>query len=323
MNKERSSDLSEKEENVFSFSTENSTGFSAELIISNKQLEERISKATLDLKIESVFNLQPSLVQAMRNAFRRKNTIMYCVSTKEISIDISEAIGNVYLPLITNEEIQSKLQKMKPKERNTISTLHIGAIKILLKAQFRNGINTPVKMALLDNRINNREEALLGAAKGNLAYGKFMFTAYPKFGVNIFTKNLNQVLSLIHEFSYKDFMNKGDKIMSVTYLVGYALSNSHHSIDYQSSKTIELEDVFQEIGNVNQSSFCTLENDDCEWAIDIAKNKEPLGKPKRTLVKNNLLSVGSSSSSKNSSSELAMLVENVNHLKDAIQKITD
>nr|WNH14469.1 movement protein [Physostegia virginiana caulimovirus 1] len=319
MERERSSDHSE-EENVFSFSSDNSTGYTGELMITNDQIS-RINRSKLDLKPQNVFKLNSGLVQSMKKAFSRKNTVIYCVSTKEISIDICDAIGNVYLPLITNAEIRSKLQKLEPDVRNTISTIHLGAIKILLKAQFRCGINTPVKLALLDNRINKREDALLGAAKGNLAYGKFMFTAYPKFAVDLYTKNLDQVLSLIHEFSYKNLMNKGDKVMSVTYLVGYALSNSHHSIDYNKEtldKTIELEDVFQEIGNVNQSNFCSLEKEDCAWAIDIANNKRLLGKPNKPLVKNDQLQVESTSSSK----ELEQLVNNVNSLKDAILKIT-
>ena len=128
-------------------------------------------------------------------------------------------------------------------------------------------------MALLDNRINNRRDSLLGVAQGNLAYGKFMFTVYPKFGVSLTTQNINQILSFVHEFERQDLMNKGDKVFTITYLLGYALTNSHHSIDYMNSSSIEIDDLFQEIGSIKENHFCDISNDNTNWVLDISKNK--------------------------------------------------
>ncbi|KAL9664598.1 hypothetical protein QQ045_020003 [Rhodiola kirilowii] len=121
---------------------------------------------------------------------------------------------NLYLPFLTRTGVNSRLQKIPADIRKKISMLHIGAVKILVKAQFRDGIDTPIKMALIDNRIINRKDCILGVAKGNLAFGKFMFTVYPKYGVSLNTKNLDQVLSLAHEFERSDLMHKGDKTNS-------------------------------------------------------------------------------------------------------------
>ncbi|KVE45623.1 hypothetical protein Ccrd_023974, partial [Cynara cardunculus var. scolymus] len=107
-----------------------------------------------------------SFTKAVQKAFRRKNEIFYCISTKEISIDIADVSGQVYLPLITKSEIRQKLEKIPTDTRKKITFAHIGAIKILIKAQFRNGIDSPIKMALVDNRINNRKDNLLGAPLG-------------------------------------------------------------------------------------------------------------------------------------------------------------
>ena len=49
------------------------------------------------------------------------------------------------------------------------------------------------------------------------------------------SQNINQILSFVHEFERQDLMNKGDKVFTITYLLGYALTNSHHSIDYMNS----------------------------------------------------------------------------------------
>ncbi|AAW56085.1 cell-to-cell transport protein [Horseradish latent virus] len=309
-------DTPQNQTEKYVFSKEDSSGYSAELMVNNDLLKT-ISKTKLTLEKEKVFRMTNPLTSMVKSLCQRKNHIFYCVTTKELSIDICESSGKVYLPLLTNEEINGRLTKVDPRIRQTLSIVHIGAVKILLKAQFRNGINSPVKLALIDDRINDRKDCLLGAARGNLNYGKFMFTVYPKFGVSLRTKRLNQTLSFIHEFERNNLMNKGDKVMTITYLVAYALTNSHHSIDYKSSSNIELEDVFQEIGNVEQSEFCIIENEDCNWAIDIAQNKAELGKTKK-LISDNQLKIESGESS---NGELHRLNESVNKLREKFVEI--
>ncbi|KVH98743.1 hypothetical protein Ccrd_023030, partial [Cynara cardunculus var. scolymus] len=94
---------------------------------------------------ENVFKNDENLVVSENEAVLE---IFYCVSTKEISIDIADVSGQVYLPLITKSEIRQKLEKIPIDIRKKITFAHIGAIKILIKAQFRNGIDSPFKMAL-------------------------------------------------------------------------------------------------------------------------------------------------------------------------------
>lgn len=70
-----------------------------------------------------------------------------------------------------------------------------------------------------------------------------MFSVYPKFALDLKSTKLNKVLSFIHHFERSDLMNPGDKPFTITYLIGYALTNSHHSIDYKKEEYIKLEDV--------------------------------------------------------------------------------
>lgn len=268
---------------------ENERGFTSDFMIHQDQLN-KIKKVELGLKKESVFRIPNKLTQFINNVSKRKNEIFYCISTKEMSIDIKNVKGQIYLPLLTKEEINSRLNTIPIEVRKKISMVHLGAVKILIKAQFRDGINTPLKMALIDNRINDRKDCILGAAQGNLAYGRFMFTVYPKFGISLQTQNLDQVLSFVHDFERHKLMNEGDKVFSITYLVGYALTNSHHSIDYRNNSNIQLEDVFQEIGRIEESQFCDLTPLDNSWAIDIAKNKKYLGQslPNQRISRNTL-----------------------------------
>ncbi|GJX12539.1 putative zinc finger, CCHC-type, caulimovirus coat protein [Tanacetum coccineum] len=69
-------------------------------------------------------------------------------------------------------------------------------------------------------------------------------------------------------------MKPGNKVFSITYLVAYALTSSHHSIDYKKKEYIEIDDLFNEIGSVEGSKFATIKPIDETWAIDIAKNKK-------------------------------------------------
>ncbi|CAH1442824.1 unnamed protein product [Lactuca virosa] len=112
-------------------------------------------------------------------------------------------------------------------------------------------------MALIDNRITDRQDCILGAARGNLAYQKFMFSVYPKFALDLKSANIDKTLSFIHHFERSDLMNPGDKPFTITYLIGYALTNSHHSIDYKKDEYIELDDVFSEIGHVKDKHSAT------------------------------------------------------------------
>nr|WNH14475.1 movement protein [Physostegia virginiana caulimovirus 2] len=269
---------------------ENSNGFSASLMIHNDKLKQ-VQRTRLSLSEEQVFRMPSSLLNKCSQVFKRKNEILYCVSTQEMSVDITDVSGHTYLPLLVKEDVNKKLLRLDPSLRSKISVIHLGAVKIMLKAYFRDGINTPVKMALVDDRINNRKDALLGAARGNLAYGKFIFTVYPKYGIALNTANLDKALSFYHQFEYDDLMNKGDKVFSITYLVGYALSNSHHSIDYRSNSSIELEDVFSDIGTVQDTPFAELSPTDDSWILNIQRNKT-LVNSKSTRINSGNLHVG-------------------------------
>jgi len=199
------------------------------------------------------------------------------------------------LPLLTKGEIAKRLLTIKPELRKTLSMVHIGAVKILLKAQFRDGINFPIKMALVDNRIINRQDALLGAVQGNLAYGKFMFTVYPKFALHRESKDFDKALSFIHQCERTDLMEPGNKVFTINYLIAYALTNSTHSIEYKEKENITIEDIFSEIGTVEGSKFTEPSQLQENWAINIARNKPFLGITPRYNSSENVLQIGESS----------------------------
>ena len=121
---------------------------------------------------------------------------------------------------------------------------------MILSATFREGIDTPIDLALLDNRIINKKEAILGIIRENLKYQKLIFNMYPKIAYNLADKDFDRTLSLIQDFKRQDFMREGNKPYSITYKIAYALSNTHH-IEYFAQKDyIDLPLLFHDIGRV-------------------------------------------------------------------------
>ncbi|XP_076931544.1 uncharacterized protein LOC143596723 [Bidens hawaiensis] len=149
-------------------------------------------------------------------------------------------------------------------------------------------------MALVDNRIVNRQYALLGAVKGNLAYGKFMFTIYPKFALHRDSKDFDKTLNFIHQCERTDVMEPGNKVFTINYLIPYALTNSTHSIEYKEKESITIEDIFSEIGTIEGSKFSEPSQLQEDWAINFARNKQPLVSRSRHSFTGNPLRIGES-----------------------------
>ncbi|XP_076930622.1 uncharacterized protein LOC143595518 [Bidens hawaiensis] len=125
-------------------------------------------------------------------------------------------------------------------------------------------------MAVADNRIINREDALIGAVQENLAYGKFMFTVYPKFALHRDSKDFDKTLSFIHQCERTNLMELGNKVFTIKYLISYAITNNAHSIEYKEKESITIEDIFSDIGTVEKSKFTEPSQLQENWAINIA-----------------------------------------------------
>jgi hypothetical protein len=72
--------------------------------------------------------------------------------------------------------------------------VHISAIQIIIKSTFKEGLDTPIDLAIMDNRIQTRGEACLGILRGNLQYRKLKFNVYPRISYHILDKILIKLL---------------------------------------------------------------------------------------------------------------------------------
>ncbi|KAL0395897.1 UNVERIFIED_CONTAM: movement protein [Sesamum calycinum] len=177
---------------------------------------------------------------------QRKHHIIYKVSSGEFAIPI-EFTGNVMeMQLIPKEEILEELSRLKEEIAVTMKWIHIGTIEVVIKATFKEGIDSEIHLSIMDRRINNLRDGCLGTMIGNLYAGKLMFDIHPRIAYNLADQDFSRVLTLHQDFKRKDLMKEGNRPYSITYRIAYALSNTHHSDLFLRKEYIEIPRIFKE-----------------------------------------------------------------------------
>ncbi|KAK4403209.1 movement protein [Sesamum angolense] len=93
---------------------------------------------------------------------QRKHHIIYKVSSGEFAIPM-EFTGNMMeMQLIPKEEILEELSRLRGEIAVTMKWIHIGIIEIVIKATFKEGIDSEIHLLIMDRRINNLRDGCLG-----------------------------------------------------------------------------------------------------------------------------------------------------------------
>ncbi|KAL0285780.1 UNVERIFIED_CONTAM: putative enzymatic polyprotein [Sesamum radiatum] len=150
------------------------------------------------------------------------------------------------MQLIPKEEILEELSKLREEVAVTMKWIHIGAIEVVIKATFKEGIDSEIHLSIMDRRINNLRDGCLGTMIGNLYAGKLMFDIHPRIAYNLADQDFSRVLTLHQDFKRKDLMKEGNRPYSITYRIAYALSNTHHSDLFLRKEYIEIPRIFKE-----------------------------------------------------------------------------
>jgi len=160
------------------------------------------------------------------------------------------------------------------KDRSKIGYIHFGVVRIHLKATFQKGLDTPIVITLIHNRIAKRSEALIGILRGNLIYQNIGFTTYPGCGIPIKDLDTNRALNLCYNFSRVDLLESLHHSPFTIYsMVSYMLSNTHIIDQFLDKDEIEIDDVFSDIYEVQQVSRPIIPQPTTEWQIN--KEKKP------------------------------------------------
>ena len=72
---------------------------------------------------------------------------------REEPIEIRYAKGNTNIPLLLKSNIEDRINRKRSNDRPKIGFFFIGGIQILIKAHFREEIDSSVNLVVLDNRI--------------------------------------------------------------------------------------------------------------------------------------------------------------------------
>ncbi|KAK4384442.1 movement protein [Sesamum angolense] len=162
-------------------------------------------------------------------------------------ISLQTARRNVLIP---KEEILEELSRLREEIAVTMKWIHIGTIEVVIKATFKEGIDSEIHLSIMDKRINNLRDGCLGTMIGNLYAGKLMFDIHPRIAYNLADQDFSRVLTLHQDFKRKDLMKEGNRPYSITYRIAYALCNTHHSDLFLRKEYIEIPRIFKEFAKV-------------------------------------------------------------------------
>ncbi|KAL0454924.1 UNVERIFIED_CONTAM: movement protein [Sesamum latifolium] len=167
-------------------------------------------------------------------------------------LQTSESLSGFFsrMKLIPKKEILEELSKLIEEVAVTMKWIHIGAIEVVIKATFKEGIDSEIHLSIMDRRINNLRDGYLGTMIDNLYVGKLMFDIHPRIAYNLADHDFSRVLTLHQDFNRKDLMKEGNRPYSITYRIAYALSSTHHSDLFLRKEYIEIPRIFKEFPKV-------------------------------------------------------------------------
>ena len=74
--------------------------------------------------------------------------------------------------------------------------IHLREIQIVVKACFKESINSPIILSLHDQRFKNIYNSHLGTLQIDLIYSKLIFECYPNYSVTLWSENIEDTLNL-------------------------------------------------------------------------------------------------------------------------------
>jgi len=189
------------------------------------------------------------------NLFKRFNSQYFGTQIMEQPIPGHLATGQVELPLITLVQIKRRICNIPFKDRHKIRYIYLRAVRIHIQASFQKGLDTPITLTLMHNRIRNRAENLLGILRRNLKYQKLGFTVYPGFGLPIKDLDTCRALNLCYDFTRTDLLESLQHASFTIYtMVSYMLSNTHIIDRFLDKGEIKIEDTLFDVCEIQHIS---------------------------------------------------------------------
>lgn len=164
------------------------------------------------------------------------------------------------MPLYNQKIFEKEIEKIPDKDKNKIKNIHLAAVEIIIKAYFREEIDTPIKLLLCDDRITYPDKgSLIDTLIGNLIYQQVKFTKIINYSISVQDKNLNKSLVLYWDLKGIE-MVEGSKLFSIRLRNLYVLSDKHIIKNKKQYKgNIIIEPLFQDVIQNNNNKFIEYE----------------------------------------------------------------
>ena len=235
-------------------------------IIFDSNIVDEIKGKELDLSVEKIFK-----IPTIRNLFTKKKEEYYVVCQKEHVIDCRYAKDKASIPLVTKRIINKEIHDIKSKD--PIKYVHLGGTEILIKACFREGIDTPIELYLADDRIIKAvEKSIITAIKGNLIYQKFKFIISVNYSVEITDKNIDKSLVLYWKISGIE-LTPGSKIFTARCKNLYVLTTKHKITGKNKINKIQIDSPFEQIVKIIDNNDYSYQNIDIEEDLEIVNER--------------------------------------------------
>ncbi|XP_045807604.1 uncharacterized protein LOC123901488 [Trifolium pratense] len=234
---------------------EGPSGYHADSIFDHK-----IEHADLSLTAEENFKRKFSKIKEF---FSRENILKFGIMTGEVPIPIDSTHGNIAVSTIDKEQISKRMEKLSQKERDRIGYIHISTIQILIKSTFMKGIDAPLEISLRDSRILDKNQAIIAQGMCNLKYGKIKFDVHLQLGLSLQDIDLSKSIIFQYGLENPKLMKEGNHPFTIYYRINYALSNSHHSIDFIGKDRIHIDELFKPMVTLESPIFNNLARKRC------------------------------------------------------------
>lgn len=218
--------------------------FNKEFIFDKKK-NIKINEKAQETSIMSI----NKLAQGIAN-MNKKKIMYFSAIIIEKPIDIMHSRGNTNIPMLLKSDIKDKINRIMSSNRSKIGYIYIEGIQIMIKIHFRDGIDSPLNIIVLDNNIKNRKCLLLGIIQEYISCKKLIFKTYPKYFISLRNRNINKTLTLSNDFKYFDILYDGSYPYSIAYAIEYALINLTNSKMFANRKFIETDKLFIKVGKI-------------------------------------------------------------------------
>lgn len=218
---------------------ETQTGRSVDCLVDPTRFKE------IDHNLSKRHNFDQSLYKRLVSSLSQDNVIIYGLIHGEEAIPMSQTTGKVHIPVIDADQIKNESSKISVRKQTKLRWIHISTIQIILKSTYDEGISSQISLRLTDERFTDPNNALIAEGKGDLKFGKIKFNLNYRVSMCLADANLENAVTLRYKLLDENLMRRGNHPFSITYRINYALSNSHHSLNFRASDKIEIDRLFK------------------------------------------------------------------------------